>query len=277
MIDAGYRYVWLIWSAAFLLPWTVLFVTRPMLRTRMWWASALTAPFGLTEPLFVPAYWNPPSLFDLAQRTGFDIESLVFSFAIGGLAAAGYRAIAPAAEFRLNHRTRKAANHRWHLAALVSPFGVFLILLATPWNPIYAGIGAMLTGAISTLFCRPDLTRSALMGGLLFFTLYLVFLLGLKWLWPGYIDAVWNLPDLVQWRPAGLVLEELLFGFAFGMYWSCVYEHVAWRGTVSRLPRSASSTNKRKIQNAPSENTPNHRDRTIGNYAPKRSMPSRQS
>jgi hypothetical protein len=26
-----------------------------------------------------------------------------------------------------------------------------------------------------------------------------------------------------------LPLEELLFGFGFGLYWSCVYEHVGWR------------------------------------------------
>jgi len=41
------------------------------------------APFGLTEPMFVPEYWSPPSLFELAQRTGFDIEGIIFSFAIG--------------------------------------------------------------------------------------------------------------------------------------------------------------------------------------------------
>ena len=240
MIDSGYRYIWLIWSAAFLLPWVAVFAARPALRTRMLWASALTAPFGLTEPLFVPAYWNPPSLFDLAQRTGFDIESLIFSFAIGGLAAAGYRAVSPAVESTLNHPMRKTANHRWHLAALLSPFVVFVVLWAAPWNPIYAGIAAMLVGALATLVCRPDLTRSSLVGGLLFFALYLVFLLGLKWLWPGYIEAVWNLPDLLTWRPAGLVAEELLFGFAFGMYWSCVYEHVAWRSIVSGPARSAS-------------------------------------
>ena len=246
IVDPSFRDVWLIWSSAFLLPWALLFLARPLLRTRMWWASARTAPFGLTEPLFVPAYWNPPSLFDLAQRTGFDIESLIFSFAVGGLAAAGYRAISPAAESTLNHRMRKAANHRWHLAALLSPFVVFVVLWAAPWNPIYAGIGAMLVGALATLLCRPDLTRNALTGGLLFFELYLVFLVGLKWLWPGYIEAVWNLPDLVQWRPAGLVLEELLFGFAFGMYWSCVYEHVAWRSTDSVADRFAPIRRHRK-------------------------------
>ena len=61
-------------------------------------ASVPTAAFGLTEPLFVPAYWNPPSLFDVAQRTGFDIESLIFCFAISGIGAAGYRAISAAPE-----------------------------------------------------------------------------------------------------------------------------------------------------------------------------------
>jgi len=40
---------------------------------------------------------------------------------------------------------------------------------------------------------------------------------------------VWNLGDLIAWRPAGLPLEELLFGFGFGMYWSSIYEHVTWR------------------------------------------------
>jgi hypothetical protein len=47
-------------------------------------------PFGLTEPLFVPRYWDPPSLFNLAATTGFDIESLIFCFAIGGIGAVLY-------------------------------------------------------------------------------------------------------------------------------------------------------------------------------------------
>ena len=106
---------------------------------------------------------------------------------------------------------------------------MFVGLLPLPWNPIYAGIGGLLAGGLTTLLCRPDLWRSSLIGGLLVLTLYIVFLLGLKWLWPGYIEAVWNLPDLLPWRPAGLPLKELLFGFSFGMYWSSVYEHVAWR------------------------------------------------
>ena len=73
------HYVWLIWSSAFLVPWLGLFLCFPRDRRIMTWASVLTMPFGLSEPLFVPRYWNPPSLFDLAQRTGFDVESLIFA------------------------------------------------------------------------------------------------------------------------------------------------------------------------------------------------------
>jgi hypothetical protein len=68
----------------------VLNLADTRLRPVMWRASLVTALFGLTEPLFVPAYWNPPSLFELAQRTGFDIESLIFAFAIGGIGTVLY-------------------------------------------------------------------------------------------------------------------------------------------------------------------------------------------
>ena len=171
-LEPAYRYTWLLWSAAFLVPW-----------------------------------------------------------------AAVYRALARAPERRFDGVARRGARHRWHGAALTSPFLVFFALLPLPWNPIYAGIGALLAGALTTLLCRPDLTRGAVIGGLLVFAIYGVFLLGLKWLWPGYIEAVWNLPDLLPWRPGGLPLEELMFGFAFGMYWSSVYEHIAWRQHGARQPR----------------------------------------
>ncbi len=87
-----YRYVWLFWAAAFLVPWAVLYAMSPGLRRRMLRVSAATSLLGLTEPIFVPRYWNPPTVFDLAQRTGLDLESLVFCFAIGGIASVLYEA-----------------------------------------------------------------------------------------------------------------------------------------------------------------------------------------
>lgn len=241
--DPAFQTTWLIWATAFLLPWAVVFAARPALRRRMLWASVLTAPFGLTEPLFVPEYWNPPSLFDLAQRTGFDIESLIFCFAIGGLGVAGYGALTAAPLRRMDHLARSSPQHRWHWLALVSPVIAFAGLILLDWNPIYPGILALVVGAVAALLCRTDLWRNTLYGGGVFLVLYAVFLLGLKWLWPGYIEAVWNLSALIDWRPAGLPLEELLFGTAFGMYWSSVFEHLSWRqrdrAGVHRVARNA--------------------------------------
>ena len=80
----------------------------------------------------------------------------------------------------------------------------------------------------------PDLLRKTWIGGLLFLGFYTVFLLGLKWSAPGYIEAVWNLPHLSGVLVYGLPLEELLFGLTFGLYWAAFYEHFAWLRVVDR-------------------------------------------
>ena len=77
----------------FLAIWGVIFLFHKNLRSEILIVSFWTMPLGLTEPLFVPLYWNPPSLFNLAQRTGFDIESLIFCFSIGGVGSVLYRLI----------------------------------------------------------------------------------------------------------------------------------------------------------------------------------------
>jgi len=84
------QYVWFIWSLIILALWAIIYLLRKESRKEMLKMSLITMPFGLTEPLFVPEYWFPPSLFNLAIKTGFDIESLIFSFAIGGIGTVLY-------------------------------------------------------------------------------------------------------------------------------------------------------------------------------------------
>lgn len=223
------QHVWLIWAAALLVPWILLYLAFPAHRSAMRWASLYTMPFGLSEPLFVPRYWNPPSLFDLAQRTGFDIESLIFTFGIGGVAAVLYSVITRRRARAVPLRERQQPLHRHHYKALAAPFIVFPILYLFPWNPIYAGIVAMLIGAATAIACRPDLKTKTWIGGLLFLAYYVTFLLGLEWTAPGYIERVWNLPALSGVLVLGIPSEELLWAVAFGMYWSGVYEHFTWR------------------------------------------------
>lgn len=222
------HYVWLVWSLVFLIPWAVLYWRAPAHRARMVKASLLTAPFGLTEPIFVPEYWTPPSLFDLAARTGFDIESLIFSFGIGGVGVVLYNVLTRRTERPMGHDERHHARHRFHRWALASPFLVFVALHAFSWNPIYPGIAAMAVGAVAAVLCRPDLARAALVGAILFLGYYLVLLAGLELSAPGYIARVWDLDALSGILLGPLPLEELLFAAAFGAFWSAVYEHLTW-------------------------------------------------
>lgn len=228
-----YHYVWLIWSSAFLLPWVLLYALFPQHRVAMWWASLFMAPLGLTEPMFVPEYWNPPSLFELAQRTGFDIESIIFSFAIGGIGTVLYNIITRKRLEPLRPEERHDGWHRWHRWALATPFALFPILYFLPWNVIYAAIAAMIAGAIAAVLCRPDLKANILGGGALFLAIYTIFLLGLKWSAPGYIEQVWNLKALSGIAIYGLPLEELVFGFSFGLVWTGIYEHFTWKRGVT--------------------------------------------
>ena len=229
----NYHYVWLIWSSAFLLPWVLLYALFPQHRAAMWWASVVMAPFGLTEPIFVPEYWNPPSLFELAQRTGFDLESIIFSFAIGGIGAVLYNIMLRKRMEFVGPVERRQRRHRWHRGALAVPFVLFPILYVLPWNPIYAGIAAMVAGAIAAVLCRPDLKSNTLLGGVLFLALYTIFLLGLKWSAPGYVEQVWNLRALSGIVIYGLPVEELMFGFSFGLFWTGIYEHFTWKRSVA--------------------------------------------
>ncbi len=228
-----YHYVWLVWSSAFLLPWVLLFALFPQHRVSMWWTSGFMAPIGLTEPMFVPEYWNPPSLFELAQRTGFDIESIIFSFAIGGIGAVLYNIITRKRLEPLRAEERHHSRHRWHRWALATPFALFPILYFLPWNVIYAGIAAMIAGAIAVVMCRPDLKANTLVGGVLFLVIYTIFLLGLKWSAPGYIEQVWNLNALSGILIYGLPIEELIFGFSFGLVWTGIYELFTWNRSVA--------------------------------------------
>ena len=233
-----YHYAWLIWSSAFLLPWLALYLTNRLLRPAMWRASLATAVLGLTEPFFVPEYWSPPSLFELARRTGFDLESVIFAFAIGGLGVVLYQALTRTYPAPIAAARRSEPLHRFHRIALGVPFVAFVPLALFPWNVIYAALSALLLGSVASVLCRPSLAKQTLIGGMLFLGFYAVFMLALVWFAPGYIVRVWNLPALSGVFIYGIPLEELMFGAAFGLYWSGVYEHLTWTESVAHRKRT---------------------------------------
>lgn len=209
--------------------WIILFIFKTNLRKEMLIASIFTMPFGLTEPLFVPEYWNPITLFNLAKTIQFDLESLIFSFVIGGIGAVLYESIFRVKHIKISKHEMHMKRHKMHPLALSSPIIVFAILFfLTKLNPIYIGIISMFFGALFTLYCRPDLKNKIWYGGLLFFLIYFVSFLISIMIYPNWVQATWNLKEISGILILGIPLEELLFAFTFGMLWSSVYEHFNW-------------------------------------------------
>ncbi len=230
------HYSWFIWSSILVGVWLLiyLFLDTKDKKSKMLTVSLWTSLLGLTEPLFIPAYWTPPSLFNLAINTGFDIESLLFSFAIGGIVVVIYDLIFHTSYSHMSDKARNEKRHRYHLWILLSAPIIFIILLiSTPLNPIYSAIIALLLGGVATLHCRPDLKKKMVVSGFLFLILYFFYFLILIAISPsGYVEHVWNLSVLSGILIAGIPLEELLFAFSFGFFWSGIYEHLTWTSDV---------------------------------------------
>lgn len=226
------HYAWFTWSALLLVAWGFVYLALRNRESRheMLVVSLWTSLLGVTEPLFVPAYWNPPSLFDLAQRTGFDIESLIFSFGIGGLTVVIYEWIFPVRHETVSLIERHQPRHRFHVLVLLSAPVIFVILLAvTRLNPIYSAILSLTAGGLLTCWCRPDLVRKMVVSAFLFLGLYFLYFLTLLAAYPDYVRLVWSLSAISGILILGVPVEELLFAFTLGFLWSSVYEHLRWQ------------------------------------------------
>ena len=254
---ASWTYAYLSLSVALSLVWVTVHVLRHDLNASMLRVSLYTGLLGLTEPLFVPRYWNPFTLFDLAHRTGFDLESLLFAFSIGGIAFAGYEFLFHVGPVESIAAERDQGLHRQHTLAILSAPALFGILsVTTRLNPIYLSALALVAGFFATLYCRRDLWVKMIVSGGLFFAIYFFVFVLFNLAFPGYVVAVWNLKAISGIRWFGVPLEELMFAFTFGLYWSSVYEHFTWHG--QRALTSVLS----EFDNSPAQKTGSLRHRT---------------
>ena len=219
---------WLIFSLILLGIWLTIFILNKKSRREMFYVSLFTMPFGLTEPFFVPEYWSPPSLFNLALRTGFDIESLIFSFAIGGIVVSLYE-FRKIKHIRMSKIEIHAKRHRFHSLILISFPIIFIgLYLFSNMNPIYSAIISMIIFSILTFSCRPDLKRKILWSGGLFLAVYFLFFFFFNLIYPYAVERFWNLSALSGILILGIPLEELIFAFSFGLSWGNIYEYIMW-------------------------------------------------
>lgn len=218
----NYHYSYLVGVLIFGAAWVACSVIGKKYRAEIRWGSLISAPLALTNILFVPQYWMPPSLFDLDQRIRVGIEDVLWAAAVGGIASV-------IAEILLKGKLsaiRKGPRKR-HYTPFVVVIVVFIALeFWRPGKTMYNTIVAFAIGALVIAFLRRDLVPSMLVGALSFTFLYFALFLCFLFLYPEFVQRYYNVPNLLGIYVLGVPVEELLFAATGGAIWSVAYEYV---------------------------------------------------
>jgi hypothetical protein len=221
-------------------------------RREFWWGSIVCSLLGFSEPLFVPEYWDPPSVLSYYR---WDLESFIFCFAIGGISA-----VAP--EWHLWRECFQAVDRcvwrfvRWCLtpfrrltgthsnardevfltqeelrrenALLMAVFlGAFGFTAHAGLNIIYDSALACAAMAVYISWRRPRLRWQVWSGGLMFMMIYTGILLVVGHRYPSFYVDHWNIEALSGLWVFRAPIEEYLFAGTLGTFWAPLYE--AWR------------------------------------------------
>ncbi len=221
-------YEYLIWVLMLGFFWTIAYATQRSIRKKILWSSLIALPFGLGELYFIPNYWNPQTLFDLGAIFHIDLEAFALMFFLGGLAAAVYEGVM---KRRIPVLQKFCHPSCWCWFSLVVTLASFLILvkLFPNLNIIWPSVIAAASGGIFAMIVYPKLRVHVLLGGVLFALFYFISLALMNLLSPGWITSTWNFAALSKITIIGVPIEEITFGFAFGMLWSPLYEEVCSR------------------------------------------------
>lgn len=168
-----------------------------------------------------PGYWSPPTLFNIGQKTGgLAIEDELFIFFASGLAAVFYDFLFAT---RVGYkRDRKIKKGHAILAGLIAGFAVYAL---TPINAMYFLIIFQFVGAVTLIVRRRDLFKHSLYGGIAFLFLYFVMYSLFNMLFPNFVPDFYHLQRTSHILVAGIPIEELMYGFTFGLLWSPIYEY----------------------------------------------------
>lgn len=183
----------------------------------MLWSS-IAAMFTMGfEFLFIPAYWNPRTLFDLAP---FEIEGFILMFFVGGIASVLYDEL-----FR-KREVKDFKRHYLHYAILLlMPASLLVTMVLFDFNVAYHFSIAMFAGAVGISIIRRDLLRESFLGGLAFVFVYFLVIKTVFLLFPTGLQY-WNIASLSHIFVLGIPIEELLLAFTFGALWAPLYDDI---------------------------------------------------
>jgi Lycopene cyclase len=218
----GYHYSYLVGAGIFWVAWVVCAFLGRAYRSEMRWGTLIAAPMALTSLLFVPEYWNPPSLFNLDAKVRVGIEDFLWAAAVGGIAAVVGEIL-----LKEHLRTLRSSRHRRRYGPFVLAAAAFLALrFPLHWKTMPSTIVALALCALALAVLRPNLIKLMLVSAASFTILYFVLFLIVLALYPDFVKCFYTLQNLLGIYVCGVPIEELLFAASGGAVWSIAYEYV---------------------------------------------------
>lgn len=214
-----FQYAYFVGGVILAFIWVVFFLLRKDLRTVTIFGGMLSLPFGFTEFLFVPEYWDPPSLFNMIDVLGFGIESLMFAFFTGGIAATVYKVFFGRRIVKVPSLARGFTLYTFSILLFVG------LEFAFPTKSIYNMIGTFLLISVFIVLSRRDLFLPVLLSALLFSLVYTMLFTSFRYLFPTYVEQVYSLANFLGMNFFGLPVEEPAFALSVGACWATFYEY----------------------------------------------------
>lgn len=217
-------YHFLTLSLLFCIPGLVVYLLRSDLRQVIHILAIVSIPFGFTEFLFYPSYWEPKFLFDLVHVLGFGIEDLLFVIGLSAFTSTSYPFFFRK-QFAKWEGTGFSPKYRILLLVLL-----FVTLVPTVHamgiHLIYGAPLIMLSFSSILLFLRRDLLIPAVLGGVSSTIVYSILCFLLLWIYPSIFDLTWHTQKFLNIRWFGIPLEELIYAFSSGLSATLFYPFV---------------------------------------------------
>lgn len=200
--------------------WVFLLIRRYDLRAEMLISGIAAIPISFFDYLTRSSFWNPPTLFNLP----IGIETIIFYFLLGGIAASLYEEVHDRKLIRITLRERGFKSLRYVLVLFLA-ISIFIYAYHFPEQTFYLVLGGIFSGILLIAAFRRDLIFNIIFSGLLFGMLYLVIFSLWISLFPKVIDW-WNMDVLSGYLIFGVPAEQILFALLYGSFWGPFYEYL---------------------------------------------------
>ena len=216
-----YPYAYLVGNMIFAVIWLILFLVRKDLRREMIILSLVGGAIFPAALIYLPDYWYPEHIVG-----GFmlGIEDFLFAFLIAGIGAVLYEVIFGKVHALCECRKR---DPRELLPIITVAIATLLgLTFIFKLNSIYSSYVAFIIIFGYIAYFRRDLFWQGIISGFSVGLLMLIFYQIWIWIYPGIIESWWKLQNISGILILGTPLEEIIWGFTWGLVGGTVYEFI---------------------------------------------------